>query len=187
MGNSSGTSRYSSHQPHSGCSSACWRQKSMLLADAVLHPQKPSVYPLQAPLVMLLLQVSLGSCCSALLCPALLCPALLCSALYILSVFHHFCHGYAACVSSFIPVGIHRPRWPAFAAAVRTLTLQSATMQIRVNWAFQKDQREDTSGHCHIFMGDLSNDISHKALFDAFKHCPDCSDARVMWDQATGR
>ena len=53
----------------------------MLLADAVLHPQKPSVYPLQAPLVMLLLQVSLGSCCSALLCPALLCPALLCSAL----------------------------------------------------------------------------------------------------------
>lgn len=60
-------------------------------------------------------------------------------------------------------------------------------MQIRVNWAFQKDQREDTSGHCHIFVGDLTNDMSHQALFDAFKHCPDCSDARVMWDQATGR
>ena len=60
-------------------------------------------------------------------------------------------------------------------------------MQVRVNWAFQKDQREDTSGHCHIFVGDLGNDVSHKVLFDAFQHCGDCSDARVMWDHATGR
>ena len=60
-------------------------------------------------------------------------------------------------------------------------------MQVRVNWAFQKDQREDTSGHCDIFVGDLSNDISSQALLDAFKHCADCSTARVQLDQATGR
>ena len=60
-------------------------------------------------------------------------------------------------------------------------------MQVRVNWAFQKDQREDTSQHCHIFVGDLSNEINDRALFEAFEHCGNCSDARVMWDHATGR
>ena len=60
-------------------------------------------------------------------------------------------------------------------------------MQVRVNWAFQKEQREDTSQHCHIFVGDLSNEVNDRALFEAFEHCGDCSDARVMWDHATGR
>ena len=60
-------------------------------------------------------------------------------------------------------------------------------MQVRVNWAFQKDQREDTSQHCHIFVGDLSNEVNDRALFEAFEHCGNCSDARVMWDHATGR
>ena len=60
-------------------------------------------------------------------------------------------------------------------------------MQVRVNWAFQKDQREDTSGHCQIFVGDLSNDISNTALVEAFKHCADCYEGKVMQDPATGR
>ena len=60
-------------------------------------------------------------------------------------------------------------------------------MQVRVNWAFQKDQREDTSEHSNIFVGDLSNDINDLALFEAFQHCEQCSDARVMWDHATNR
>lgn len=60
-------------------------------------------------------------------------------------------------------------------------------MQVRVNWAFQKDQQEDTSQHCHIFVGDLSSELNDRALFEAFEHCGNCSDARVMWDHATGR
>ena len=60
-------------------------------------------------------------------------------------------------------------------------------MQVRVNWAYQKDQREDTSGHCHIFVGDLSNDVTHEVLFNAFQHCGECSDANVIWDRTTGR
>lgn len=60
-------------------------------------------------------------------------------------------------------------------------------LQVRVNWAFQKDQREDTSGHHNIFVGDLSSDITDIALFDAFQHCEQCSDAHVMVDHATNR
>lgn len=63
----------------------------------------------------------------------------------------------------------------------------SNAMQVRVNWAFQKNQREDTSGHCNIFVGDLSNDVTHDVLFHAFKHCEECSEARVIWDRTTGR
>ncbi|DBA78486.1 TPA: hypothetical protein ACH3X2_007974 [Trebouxia sp. C0005] len=59
--------------------------------------------------------------------------------------------------------------------------------EVRVNWAFQKDQQEDTSQHCHIFVGDLSSELNDRALFEAFEHCGNCSDARVMWDHATGR
>jgi nucleolysin TIA-1/TIAR len=50
-----------------------------------------------------------------------------------------------------------------------------ARQEVRVNWAFQKEQHEDTSAHFHIFVGDISNAVSG------------CSDARVMWDHATGR
>jgi hypothetical protein len=28
-------------------------------------------------------------------------------------------------------------------------------MEMRVNWAFQSHQREDTSSHWHVFVGDL--------------------------------
>ena len=59
--------------------------------------------------------------------------------------------------------------------------------QVRVNWAFQKDQREDTSDHHNIFVGDLSSDITDVILFAAFEHCEQCSDARVQWDHATNR
>ena len=60
--------------------------------------------------------------------------------------------------------------------------------QVRVNWAFQKDQREDTAAHTHIFVGDLPGDASDRALFDAFAaRTRGVSDARVMWDHATGR
>lgn len=59
--------------------------------------------------------------------------------------------------------------------------------EIKVNWAFAGGQREDTSGHYHIFVGDLSPEIDDQALEKAFAAFGSCSDARVMWDQNTGR
>ena len=59
--------------------------------------------------------------------------------------------------------------------------------EVRVNWAFQKDQREDTTAHFHIFVGDLSSEVTDRMLLDTFQSCGGCSDARVMWDHSTGR
>ena len=59
--------------------------------------------------------------------------------------------------------------------------------EVRVNWAFQKDQREDTTAHFHIFVGDLSSEVTDRTLLEAFHNCGGCSDARVMWDHSTGR
>ncbi len=68
------------------------------------------------------------------------------------------------------------------------LTPRGARAQeVRVNWAFQKNQREDTSSHFHIFVGDLAADYNDAALLQAFKQCPGCSEARVMWDHTTNR
>ncbi|KAI8463226.1 MAG: hypothetical protein J3K34DRAFT_527152, partial [Monoraphidium minutum] len=59
--------------------------------------------------------------------------------------------------------------------------------EMRANWAFQSHQREDTSGHWHVFVGDLGQDVTDAVLFQSFSQLPGCSDARVMWDHATGR
>ncbi|KAF3949651.1 hypothetical protein ACB098_05G012100 [Castanea mollissima] len=58
---------------------------------------------------------------------------------------------------------------------------------IKVNWAYASGQREDTSGHFNIFVGDLSPEVTDATLFACFSVYPSCSDARVMWDQKTGR
>ncbi|KAK3034522.1 hypothetical protein RJ639_032511 [Escallonia herrerae] len=58
---------------------------------------------------------------------------------------------------------------------------------IKVNWAYASSQREDTSGHFNIFVGDLSPEVTDATLFACFSVYPTCSDARVMWDQKTGR
>ncbi|KAG6476738.1 hypothetical protein ZIOFF_065985 [Zingiber officinale] len=58
---------------------------------------------------------------------------------------------------------------------------------IKVNWAYASGQREDTSGQYNIFVGDLSSEITDASLFACFSVYPSCSDARVMWDQKTGR
>ncbi|KAL3720784.1 hypothetical protein ACJRO7_005573 [Eucalyptus globulus] len=58
---------------------------------------------------------------------------------------------------------------------------------IKVNWAYASGQREDTSGHYNIFVGDLSAEVTDAMLFACFSVYPSCSDARVMWDQKTGR
>ena len=59
--------------------------------------------------------------------------------------------------------------------------------ELRVSWAFQKDKAEDTATHFHIFVGNLSGNVTDPALLEAFKAAGSCSDARVMWDHATGR
>ncbi|XP_017223560.1 oligouridylate-binding protein 1 isoform X1 [Daucus carota subsp. sativus] len=58
---------------------------------------------------------------------------------------------------------------------------------IKVNWAYASTQRADTSGHFNIFVGDLSPEITDATLFACFSVYSSCSDARVMWDQKTGR
>ncbi|XP_028763245.1 oligouridylate-binding protein 1B isoform X2 [Neltuma alba] len=75
-------------------------------------------------------------------------------------------------------------------AALAILTLNGRHLfgqPIKVNWAYASGQREDTSGHYNIFVGDLSPEVTDATLFACFSVYPSCSDARVMWDQKTGR
>ncbi|KAI9022814.1 hypothetical protein CLU79DRAFT_750900 [Phycomyces nitens] len=59
---------------------------------------------------------------------------------------------------------------------------------IRVNWATQgSTQKEDTSSHYHIFVGDLSPEVNDSVLTKAFSPFRSTSEARVMWDQTTGK
>lgn len=58
---------------------------------------------------------------------------------------------------------------------------------IKVNWAYASSQREDTTNHYNIFVGDLSPEVTDATLFACFSVYQSCSDARVMWDQKTGR
>ncbi|PIN09555.1 Apoptosis-promoting RNA-binding protein TIA-1/TIAR (RRM superfamily) [Handroanthus impetiginosus] len=75
-------------------------------------------------------------------------------------------------------------------AALAILTLNGRHLfgqPIKVNWAYASGQREDTSSHYNIFVGDLSPEVTDAMLFACFSVYPSCSDARVMWDQKTGR
>lgn len=47
--------------------------------------------------------------------------------------------------------------------------------EVRLNWAFQSSQREDTSKHFHIFVGDLSQDVTDAALHAAYASIGNCS------------
>ena len=56
-------------------------------------------------------------------------------------------------------------------AQIALQTLASKVLydrEVRLNWAFQSSQREDTSKHFHMFVGDLSQDVTDAALFAAF-------------------
>lgn len=59
--------------------------------------------------------------------------------------------------------------------------------ELRVNWALPNNHKEDTSHHYHVFVGDLGSDVTDAALYNTFCIVGQCSDARVMWDHATGR
>ncbi|CAN1792017.1 Oligouridylate-binding protein 1 [Linum perenne] len=75
-------------------------------------------------------------------------------------------------------------------AAIAIMSLHGRQLYgqaLKVNWAYANSQREDTSGHFHIFVGDLSPEVTDATLFACFSVYPSCSDARVMWDHKTGR
>ncbi|KAG9457308.1 hypothetical protein H6P81_001816 [Aristolochia fimbriata] len=75
-------------------------------------------------------------------------------------------------------------------AALAIITLNGRHLfgqPIKVNWAYASGQREDTSGHFNVFVGDLSPEVTDASLFQCFAVYSSCSDARVMWDQKTGR
>ncbi|KIP11502.1 hypothetical protein PHLGIDRAFT_83628 [Phlebiopsis gigantea 11061_1 CR5-6] len=60
--------------------------------------------------------------------------------------------------------------------------------EIRVNWAYQGQQnKEDTSNHYHVFVGDLSPEVNDEVLGKAFSAFGSLSDARVMWDMNSGK
>ncbi|KAJ8084265.1 E3 ubiquitin-protein ligase pub1 [Marasmius sp. AFHP31] len=60
--------------------------------------------------------------------------------------------------------------------------------EIRVNWAYQGQQnKEDTTGHFHVFVGDLSPEVNDEVLAKAFSAFGTMSDARVMWDMNSGK
>jgi nucleolysin TIA-1/TIAR len=60
--------------------------------------------------------------------------------------------------------------------------------EIRVNWAYQGNQnKEDTTNHYHVFVGDLSPEVSDEVLQKAFGAFGSLSDARVMWDMNSGK
>jgi len=58
---------------------------------------------------------------------------------------------------------------------------------LKINWAAVATGKEDTANHHHLFVGDLSPDVTDTMLWDAFKHLESLSDARVMMDPAHGR
>jgi len=60
--------------------------------------------------------------------------------------------------------------------------------EIRCNWAYQNQQaKEDLTNHCHVFVGDLSPEVTDSVLQKTFEAFGSLSDARVMWDMNSGK
>ncbi|KAJ2655021.1 E3 ubiquitin-protein ligase pub1 [Coemansia sp. RSA 1200] len=59
--------------------------------------------------------------------------------------------------------------------------------EIRVNWALNNGSQthEDTSNHFHVFVGDLSAEVTDQMLTKTFGIYPSMSCARVMWDMSS--
>uniref|UniRef100_A0A8C6U3Q0 RRM domain-containing protein n=1 Tax=Neogobius melanostomus TaxID=47308 RepID=A0A8C6U3Q0_9GOBI len=60
--------------------------------------------------------------------------------------------------------------------------------EVKVNWATTPtSQKKDTSNHFHVFVGDLSPEITTEDVKSAFAPFGRISDARVVKDMATGK
>ena len=62
-----------------------------------------------------------------------------------------------------------------------------ALQTVRVNWAYEKEQREEALAQFHVFVGDLPGECSDVALLQAFRACPGCCSARALWDHTLQR
>lgn len=63
-------------------------------------------------------------------------------------------------------------------------------LEIKCNWAHQNQQsqnKEDLSGHNHLFVGDLPPEVTDDVLRKTFEAFGSLSDCRVMWDPATSK
>ncbi|KAL1921775.1 uncharacterized protein VTP21DRAFT_10417 [Calcarisporiella thermophila] len=63
-------------------------------------------------------------------------------------------------------------------------------MEIKVNWGYStqsSSRKEDTTSHHHIFVGDLSPEVTDEVLSKAFSAFGSMSEARIMWDPNTGK
>lgn len=73
-------------------------------------------------------------------------------------------------------------------AAMNSLNGRSVYGQeMKLNWAAVATGKEDTSTHYHLFVGDLSPDVTDAMLWEAFKSFESLSEARVMIDPAHNR
>ena len=82
--------------------------------------------------------------------------------------------------------------FPSQAHATAAFTLNGRILlgrDLRLNWAYRGAAASSsaTMGHASVFVGDLSGEIDNCALYAAFLPYGALSDARVMWDPATGR
>ncbi|XP_026560652.1 nucleolysin TIAR isoform X3 [Pseudonaja textilis] len=60
--------------------------------------------------------------------------------------------------------------------------------EVKVNWATTpSSQKKDTSNHFHVFVGDLSPEITTEDIKSAFAPFGKISDARVVKDMTTGK
>uniref|UniRef100_A0A3P8VQM0 TIA1 cytotoxic granule-associated RNA binding protein-like 1 n=1 Tax=Cynoglossus semilaevis TaxID=244447 RepID=A0A3P8VQM0_CYNSE len=60
--------------------------------------------------------------------------------------------------------------------------------EVKVNWATTpSSQKKDTSSHFHVFVGDLSPEITTESIRSAFAPFGHISDARVVKDMATNK
>nr|XP_055026199.1 nucleolysin TIAR isoform X3 [Misgurnus anguillicaudatus] len=60
--------------------------------------------------------------------------------------------------------------------------------EVKVNWATTpSSQKKDTSNHFHVFVGDLSPEITTDDIRAAFAPFGKISDARVVKDMTTGK
>ncbi|NXD43729.1 TIA1 protein, partial [Copsychus sechellarum] len=68
------------------------------------------------------------------------------------------------------------------------LMFDSHLQEVKVNWATTpSSQKKDTSNHFHVFVGDLSPEITTEDIKAAFAPFGRISDARVVKDMATGK
>jgi len=58
--------------------------------------------------------------------------------------------------------------------------------ELRINWAAAALNKEDTSTHHHIFVGDLAPEVDDGSLWEAFQSFGSISEARVVRDPSGG-